>query len=98
MNRQEFEESMLLLKKQVEMLIRELGMRAEFYEVKYAHDLPQGSKYGYHIRLEYNGYNTTDIFTDIMTFDVADINRMAVLLVSSFFRDYIQALSTKVNK
>ena len=80
------------------MLTRELGMRAEFYEVKHTHDLPRGSRYGYEIKLEYNNYNTTDMFVDTMTFGTSDINRMAVLLVSSFFRDYIQALSVKVNK
>ena len=79
------------------MLTRALGMKAEFYEVKHAHDLPQGSRYGYGIRLEYNNYNTTDILNNTMNFNAEDINRMAVLLVSSFFRDSIKALSEKVN-
>ena len=80
------------------MLTRELGMRAEFYEVKHTHDLPRGSRYGYEIKLEYNNYNTTDMFVDTMTFGISDINRVAINLITSFFRDYIKALAVKVNK
>tara|TARA_R110000764_G_scaffold83563_1_gene164200 strand:+ start:946 stop:1239 length:294 start_codon:yes stop_codon:yes gene_type:complete len=97
MNKQEFKENMLLLRKQVEMLTQDLGMRAEFSHV-HIDDLPRHIDYAYDIRLNYKGYNTTDMFSDTMSFGTDDINKVAVALISSFFADYVQALSIMVNK
>ena len=97
MNKQEFGENMLLLRKQVEMLTYDLGIRAEFSTVNTMY-LPSHIGCSYDIRLEYNGYNTTDMFINKMSFGVKDINRVAIALVSSFFADYVQNLSLMVNK
>jgi hypothetical protein len=97
MNKQEFEENMLLLRRQVELLTYNLGIRAEFSTANTMF-LPSHIECSYEIRLEYSGYNTTDMFNNTNTFGVDDINKVAVALVSSFFADYVGALSLRVNK
>jgi hypothetical protein len=97
MNKQEFEENMLLLRRQVELLTHDLGIRVEFSTTNTMF-LPNHIACSYEIRLEYNDYNTADIFNNTNTFGVDDINKVAVALVSSFFADYVQALSMRVNR
>jgi hypothetical protein len=97
MNKQEFEENMILLRRQVELLTYNLGIRAEFSTVNTMY-LPNHIECSYEIRLEYNDYNTTDMFNNTNSFGTADINKVAIALVSSFFADYVGALSLRVNK
>tara|TARA_R110000744_G_scaffold334901_1_gene440255 strand:- start:179 stop:472 length:294 start_codon:yes stop_codon:yes gene_type:complete len=97
MNKQEFGENMLLLRRQVELLTYNLGIRAEFSTVNTMY-LPNHIECSYEIRLKYEDYNTTDIFNNTNTFGTDDINKVAVALVSSFFADYVGALSLRVNK
>tara|TARA_R110000851_G_scaffold255826_1_gene408357 strand:+ start:325 stop:642 length:318 start_codon:yes stop_codon:yes gene_type:complete len=92
----EFSESMALLRKQVGMLTLELGMGAKFDVVSKGF-LPKHIKYVYEIRLSYKGYTTKDVFNDTMSFGLTDINKVAVALISSFFRNYLEELSLKVN-
>ena len=83
MNNQEFKENMILLIKQIELLTYEFHMKSECVcEVK----------------LNCMGYKTTDRFNSSMSFEESDIEKIAVSLVSSFFADYFQSLSLKVNK
>ena len=98
MNKQEFKESMILLRKQVEMLAHELDMDTEFSAVSITSPHRYNITCAYNIYLRYEGYNTTDVFNNTMIFCTADINKLAVSIISSFFRDYVQALSLKVNK
>jgi hypothetical protein len=95
--RQEFKENMILLRRQVEMLTHDLGIKAEFSTVNTMY-MPMHIDCSYEIRLEYGGYNTGDMFNNTNSFGTDDINNIAVSLVSSFFRDYVQALSLRVNK
>ena len=75
------------------MLTYDSGIRAEFSTVNTMY-----LRCSYDIRLEYNGYSTTDMFINKMSFGVKDVNRVAIALVSSFFADYVQNLSLMVNK
>jgi hypothetical protein len=97
MNKQEFKENMLLLRKQVEMLTHDLGMRVEF-SITNTMFLPKHIECSYEIRLEYKGHHTADMFNSTMSFGTDDINKVAVALISSFFADYVGALSLRVNK
>ena len=97
MNKQEFKENMLLLRKQVEMLTHDLGMRSEF-STDDIRCISSRRECHYEIRLEYKGYHTADMFNSTMSFGTDDINKVAVALISSFFADYVQDLSIMVNR
>ena len=97
MTKQEFKDNMILLKKQLEMLSCDLGMEVEFSDVDRMF-IPSYIECSCEISLKYKGYRTADAFNNTMTFGKYDINSVAVSLISSFFRDYVQALSLKVNK
>jgi hypothetical protein len=97
MNKQEFKENMLLLRKQVELLTYNLGIQAEF-SVVHTNELSRHTDCAYEIRLCYKEYNTIDRFNNPMYFGADDINKVAVALISSFFADYVGALSLRVNK
>ena len=97
MTKEEFKENMILLRRQVEMLAYDLGMKTDFPAVDRMF-IPSHIECCYEIRLEYKGFHTVDMFNNTMAFGADDINRVAINLVSSFFRDYVQALSLRVNK
>jgi hypothetical protein len=97
MNKQEFKENMILLRRQVELLTFDLGMRVDF-SVGDTMCIPSRRECYYEIRLEYKGYHTSDMFNNTMSFGTEDINNVAIALVSSFFADYVQALSMRVNR
>ena len=97
MTKQEFKENMILLRKQVEMLTYDLGIKTDFPIVDRMF-IPSHIEYCYEIRLEYKGFHTADMFNNTMNFNAVDINKLAVNLVSSFFADYVQALSLRLNR
>ena len=97
MTKQEFKENMILLRRQVELLTHDLGIKAEFSVVD-TMCIPSRRECYYEIRLEYKGYHTSDMFNNTMTFGTEDINKVAIALVCSFFADYVGALSLRVNK
>jgi hypothetical protein len=97
MNNREFKGNMLLLIKQIELLTYELHMKAELSPIK---DMPWPRSVECVCEVELNciGYKTTDRFNSSMSFEESDIEKIAVSLVSSFFADYFQSLSLRINK
>jgi hypothetical protein len=97
MTTQEFEENMLLLIRQIEILTYELHMKAKLSPLKDI-SLPRNIECVCEVTLNCMNYTTIDRFNSSMSFDNSDIKKIAVSLVSSFFSDYFQSLSLKVNK
>ena len=97
MNNQEFKENMILLIKQIELLTYEFHMKSELSPIK---DMawPRSVERVCEVELNCMGYKTTDRFNSSMSFEESEIEKIAVSLVSSFFADYFQSLSLKVNK
>ena len=97
MTNQEFKENMLLLIKKIKLLTYELNMK---YELSLAKDMPwpRSIETVCEIKLNCMNYTTVDKFNSSMSFEKSDIEKIAVSLVSSFFADYFEALSLRINK
>ena len=97
MTKQEFKENMILLIKQIELLTYVLNMRAELSPVK---DMPwpRSIESMCDVVLNCMDYKTVERFNSSMSLKESDIEKIAVSLVSSFFANYFQAMSLKVNK
>ena len=92
MTNQEFTENMLLLVEQIKLLTYGLDMKVELSPVKDM-SLPKRIECLCEVRLNCMSYKTIDMFNNTMSFEKADIKKIAVSLVSSFFADYFEALS-----
>jgi hypothetical protein len=97
MTNQEFKENMLLLIKQIELLTYELHMQAELSPL-IGTPRPKNIELICEVKLNCMDYTTTDRFNSSMSFEKSDIEKIAVSLVSSFFADYFQSLSLRINK
>tara|TARA_R110000851_G_scaffold1183_1_gene4131 strand:+ start:313 stop:606 length:294 start_codon:yes stop_codon:yes gene_type:complete len=97
MTNQEFKENMLLLIKQIELLTCELHMKAELSPVK-GMAWPGCVESVCEVELNCMGYKTVDRFNSSMSFEESDIKKIAASLASSFFADYFQSLSLRINK
>ena len=97
MTNQEFRENMILLIKQIELLAYELHMKAEISPLiglSRSKDIELMCE----VKLNCFNYTTIDRFNSSMSFDKSDIKKISVGLLSSFFADYFQSLSKKVDK
>jgi hypothetical protein len=97
MTNQEFKENMLLLIKQIKLLTYEFNMKAELSPL-IGMPRPKSIELICEIKLNCMNYTTTDRFNSSMSFEKPDIEKIAVSLVSSFFADYFQSLSLRINK
>ena len=97
MTNQEFRENMILLIKQIELLNYEVHMKTELSPL-IGLSRPKSVELMCEVKLNCFNYTTIDRFNSSMSFDKSDIKRISVSLLSSFFADYFQSLSEKVEK